>query len=171
MKKDERFEKFCEVLAEHPGISAAAYDRLSKRGRPARRPLETRFGCSWSELVSLAEKRYRSKANDKTKKVGMTRSSFMKEFDDTARIREVVRSATKTLTSNFNSSTPEDDVILSEFEFRVDWCGNVPAPRFGRVAREEEFSKYRFRSKGKIFWTTPRTKKWALENVSSAREL
>lgn len=167
MARKDRFERFCEILAEHPGISANGYDRLPISDHPARRPLELRFKCSWTGLVSLATGRKKVKRKQ-TGKVEMTRSAFLSRFDDDVRIREAIRAGVKSLVT---VTKPDDDIILAENDFRLERCGSVPPTLFGRVAREEEFRKYRFRSKGRVFWTTPRTKKWALEHVSSAREL
>jgi len=104
----------------------------------------------------------------KNKRTGMTRGQFAAQYDCNTKIRDAIQRGIQQL---MRSENPEDDMILKDTEFRAELCGNVAAMGWRQIAGEQEFLKYQFRSRQDIFWTTPRTKKWALENVSNAREL
>lgn len=102
------------------------------------------------------------------RKSGMTRSQFMAKYDYNTRIREAIRKGIVSLTEQ---DKPENDVILEESEFRLHRCENIPVNGFKQIARESEFLKYQFKIGEKVFWTTTRQRKWALENIMRAREV
>ena len=101
----------------------------------------------------------------KSKMIGMTKTQFREKYDFNTKIRKAIVEGIKLL------SDGQGDKIVPDSEFRVELCGNVAANGFRQIANEEKFRKYQFRSKGEIFWSTPKGKQWALEEVSSARDL
>ena len=101
-------------------------------------------------------------------KTGLSRSQLRDKFDANTKARNAIRRGLGTL---IEAENPEDDPILDEAQFRSERCGDINTIGFRRIADEPEFVKYQFLVGGKVFWTTPRTKIWALENVSRARDL
>ena len=87
---------------------------------------------------------------------GLSREQFAASFDNDTRIRNALRAGLITLT---------DNSIIEDAEFRAEGCRHAPSSGWRRISEEPEFSDYRFTAKGHIFWGTPATKKWALENV------
>lgn len=101
-------------------------------------------------------------------KGGISRAQLRDKFDLNTRIRNAIKRGLATLVE---AEDPEDDPILDEGQFRSERCGDMNVTGFRRIAEEPEFLAHQFRVGEKIFWTTPRTKQWALENVSRARDV
>ena len=98
----------------------------------------------------------------------MNRSEFMAKHDPATKTRLAIQKGILTLVEAEN---PDEDPILENTEFRLDRCTGVNVQLFRSVADEPQFRDNQFRQGDKIFWTTKRTKRWALEHVSRAREL
>jgi hypothetical protein len=92
---------------------------------------------------------------------GLSRAQFAATFDNDTRIRTFVVAAVKSLTN--------EDEILEDSQFRVERCQKASLTGWRTITAEPEFAQYRFEVKNKIFWTTPTTRKWALENVEGAK--
>lgn len=101
-------------------------------------------------------------------KTGISRSQLKDKFDANTRNRNAIRRGLQTISESEN---PEDDPILDEAQFRSERCGDLNTIGFRRIADEPEFLDYQFKVGDKVFWTTPRTKQWALGNVSRAKDL
>lgn len=104
-----------------------------------------------------------SSPQQKNGKEGFSKNEFCEHFDENSKIRSAIRKGVLTLT--------DDDEILEDARFRQNRCDNPPVSGWRRIAEEQEFTKYQFRAGNKIWWTTPKTKEWALINVSKARDL
>ena len=104
----------------------------------------------------------------KNPKKAMNRADFMAKHDTATKTRLAIQKAASTL---IESEDPNEDPILEDAEFRLERCIGANTAIFRRVAEEPEFRQFQFRQGDKIFWTTPRTKRWAIEEVSKAREL
>jgi len=100
----------------------------------------------------------------------MNREQFMTKYDIRTRQEAAIKEGVKRLKEMANDR-PEDDPILGDQEFKQECCGGVLSQGFRSVAEQREFLQYQFKVGEKVFWTTPRTKKWALANVSRARDL
>lgn len=100
----------------------------------------------------------------------MTREQFMTKYDIRTRQEAAIREGLKRLT-DMAGKNPEDDPIFGDQEFRNECCGGVLSQGFRTVAEQKEFIKYQFKVSEKVFWTLPRSKRWALENVSKARDM
>jgi hypothetical protein len=137
--------------------------------RTIRRHL-TKAGIKWSESSARKTPVGSKHGQPKAKQCGLTRSELMSKYDDSTRAREAIRSGIERFLKNL-PATAEEDAIIEESRFKSDFCDNVVSPAFKVVASESEFKKYRFRIGDKIFWTTPRTKGWAILNISKAREV
>lgn len=98
----------------------------------------------------------------------MNRSEFMAKHDPATKTRLAIQRGILTLVE---AELSDEDPILENTEFRLDRCIGVNIQLFRSVADEPEFRDNQFRQGDKIFWTTKRTKRWALEHVSRAREL
>lgn len=98
----------------------------------------------------------------------MNRRSLQAKYDHNTKIREGIRAGVRTLV---NADEPEDDDVIADSDFRRDRCGNVPTSGYRQIANEDEFRSYQFAVRGKVYWTTKRTKKWALQNISTARDI
>jgi len=125
------------------------------------------LGISRSRAHDVWHSLNRQKVMDMNKS-GISRSQLKDKFDSNTKARNAIRRGLETLVEMEN---PEDDPILDEAQFRSERCGDVNTVGFRRIADEPEFIKYQFRVGDKIFWTTLRTKQWALENVSRARDI
>lgn len=97
----------------------------------------------------------------------MNRTAFLAKYDDNTRIRNAIKKGLPTLTG----AKAEDDDILEEVKFRLERCDCPNAVGFRPIAEEPEFAKHQFRVGDKIFWTTMRTREWALQSVTRAREV
>lgn len=104
----------------------------------------------------------------KAPKGAMTRKSFLSKYDEDTKVRESVK---RGLVILLDSPGAESDHIVKDVEFRMEYCQCNHAVGWKTITQEPQFRKYQFRSGQDIFWTAPRTKEWALANVSKAREL
>ena len=99
---------------------------------------------------------------------GMTRQQFLSKYDVNTKSREAIRRGLETLIEKEN---PNEDDILEDAQFRTERCGDPNAAGWRGIASEPEFLRFQFKVGEKVFWTTPRTRQWALESVSKAREV
>lgn len=99
---------------------------------------------------------------------GMNRTQLLEKFDINTKLRSAIRKGIATLTEEPN---PEEDGTIEDIEFRMERCESHNAIGFRKIAEEPEFHKYQFKISDKVFWTTPRNKKWALENIRTARDI
>jgi hypothetical protein len=136
-----------------------AKEAVSKYGsqRAAARALKvTRHALEWA---------LRNEPSSATKTVrhrGLSRSQFAAAFDNDTRCRLALRSGVVTLT--------DDEEIIDDAQFRTERCKHAPTSGWRRISEEAEFAKFRFSARGKIFWSTQTTKRWALANVEGAIE-
>lgn len=130
-------------------------------------------GCSIYSVRNIAAKIWKPKKQDRKSlldKVNgkcMKRRDFLSKYDENTIIREAIDKGLSTL----KGSNPDDDDILENVEFRMNRCECTHAVGFQAIAQEPQYRRHQFKQGQKIFWTTERTKKWALENVSRAREV
>lgn len=123
-------------------------------------------GASQRYACKIIRKYFGPIAVPKTAKPnGMKRGEFLNKFDDNTRTRNAIKTGLVTLAGE----TPEEDDILEDARFRLERCDNAVAAGFRSIAEEPEFAKYQFKVGSKVFWSTERTRNWALQNVSRAR--
>jgi len=104
-----------------------------------------------------------------TKKGGaMNRAGLQKKYDHNTKTRESIRAGIATLKEADN---PDEDDILDDVTFRTERCDNPNTNGYRQIADESEFRRNQFLIGDRLHWTTPRTKKWALVNVSRARDV
>ena len=95
-------------------------------------------------------------------KLGMTRADFVAAFDTDTRIRTSLRLGLATLIDN--------EQIIEDAEFRTERCRRAPSSGWRKISDEPEFAKHRFNVKGRYFWATIATVRWALNNVEGASQ-
>jgi hypothetical protein len=93
----------------------------------------------------------------------LSRTDLLNRFDTNTRALGLIREGVLTLTS--------DDEILPSSKFCSDRCHGTGSLPFKQIAQEPEFQQYQFRVGDQIFWSTPATKVWALQNISRARDV
>lgn len=161
--KDKVYQKMKRLIAKEPNLNMKA---LAKKlnvpyGKVRRR-------MKWYQKEKGATRPKGGKVSKKNKPGVFDRSSLKSKYDHNTRIREGIREGLKTLTEDCD---PEEDPIFDDAEFRTQKCDNAPTNGWRQIANEAEFQDYQFYIKNKVFWTTPRTKQWALDNISKARDL
>lgn len=133
--------------------------------------VETRFKWmqrdgEWPSAVPVPSST--SKSSKKNRRGTISRRALQAKYDHNTKIREGIRAGVRTLV---NADEPEDDDVIADSDFRRERCGNVPTNGYRTIANEDEFRDYQFLVRGTVYWTTRRTKKWALNNISTAREV
>lgn len=156
--------KILEMHQKHPSLGSRALAEKMGRGFSTKYVTNVlsdfRRGKTAGGSGSTVKKRRPTRA--------MNRAQFMSKYDEDTRVREAVKMGIATLCED---GPAEDDEIVEDAEFRMERCGGVATGRWRYITDEPEFKPYRFESGGKRFWTTPRTKKWALANVSKAKDV
>jgi hypothetical protein len=143
LKRDEAIA----LVKKHGGIAAAA----------------AAYGCNRS-TVSRVINGHRSDfcAKGRAKGRSFSRDEFAASFDNDTRTRLALRGGV--------ASLEDDDEILEDADFRASRCRQAHATSWRRIGEESEFAKHRFIVKGKVFWSTVATRKWALQTVEGATE-
>jgi len=92
----------------------------------------------------------------------ISRKEYLLRHDAPTRTREAIRAAVKTL---------DNDTILTDSQFRLHRCQNVPTSHWKFVREEPEFLQYQWSQGGTVMWGSPDTKQWAMENCAGAKEV
>jgi len=93
-------------------------------------------------------------------RTSMTRSAFAALYDNETRTRNSIHAGVATLV--------DDDEIIDDAHFRTERCKHGSVNGWRVISEDPAFLKYRFQVRGKVFWTTPKTKTWALANIEGA---
>ena len=140
--------------------TAQAQAAVSRYG--SQRKAAKALGFKSRKPITNALKRVETPSNPRTRRSkGLSRAQFAATYDGDTRTRTFVETAVQTLT--------DDEVILDDAQFRVERCHKASTGNWRTITSEPAFTKYRFEVKGKVFWTSPTTKKWALENIEGAK--
>lgn len=101
----------------------------------------------------------------------LTRSEFKAQHDARTRTYDSIKDAVERLLQREKELPEDKDSPIDDYHFRTEWCLGAAHTLFRQIASSLEFKKHQFCIGTKVFWATPRTKAWALKEITKARDV